>query len=101
MCRINIGGIKLSYEVIDCDNKLVVIKAPYTTMIYGDLLNTLLELRKYFMNECNAKEVIVTCDNIDYETLDIKDALTIVNKRISELFTLKEKLLEDMNNENS
>lgn len=93
MEKININGIELSYEIIDCANKLVIIKVP-NTVILSTPVDNLIELRNYFIDECNAKNAIVVCNDIDFETMDKQDTLNLINKYISELFRLKEKLLE-------
>lgn len=95
MPKLNINGIKASYDAIDCTDKLVIMKIPYD--IINDKKNhkSLMELCKYIKNERNAKDVLVLSDNISFETMDTDEAIYRINFYIHELRKIKAKLKEE------
>ena len=92
MPKLNIDGIKASYDVIDC-NKVVVLKLPHHIYNNQDAFNNVVDLTKCLKKIYNAKWLIYTVDTIDFETMDKDEAINKINDFINELNNVKEKLI--------
>lgn len=92
MAKLSINGIKMSYEAIDCTDKLVIIKA--TTEHIGSSDKALAVASECF-KKYGAKRVIAVSNNIDLETMDTETAICKIDDYIDCLHRLKEELLED------
>lgn len=100
MPKLNINGYKVSYDAIDCKDKILVFKIPHA--IFNNcyaLRNQLSEVSKELMKAHGAKRIITMVTEIDYETMDTDQAINMINDCINELNKIKEVLLEE-NEEN-
>jgi CCR4-NOT transcriptional regulation complex NOT5 subunit len=98
MSTISINGIKYPCEYVDCKDKLFIIKAPASA-----LKNDYKELRsmgKYLKENQLAKEILFVAKDIDFETMNIDEAINYINSFIDELHCIKEQLLESEEDEN-
>ena len=92
MPKLSINGIRMSYEAIDCKDKLVVIKAAASDI---NSSSENLAVASKFFKECGAKKVIAVSNNIDFETMDVDTATYKINDYIDYLHKLKEELNEE------
>ena len=97
MPKLSIDGYKIGYDIVDCANKLVIIKIPYYYYA-NDIENTANKICKIIKEKCNAKTVIAVLDGVDFETMNINEAIYKIDEYINELHRIREELLEDEDN---
>ena len=95
MQRLNINGIKVSYDAIDLTDKILVIKAPSTTVQNIDFRSEINSIYKKFKELYNMKTILTFASDIDYETMDIDDAITYIDDAINTLISVKKELLKN------
>lgn len=97
MPKLSIDGIKFKYDCIDdCKDKIVVIKVPYHfTLIPNINFAKVIQKIMHIFKGYGAKQVMIMKEGVDFETMDTDKAIHMLNDYIDEFSRIKEKLLED------
>ena len=93
MSKLNIN-IEIEYEVVDCDNKLVIVKYSEDN---PPTMNDVRLIKGVMKEEFHAKRVIFVTDNIKFKIFDTNNSIEIIDDYINKLTVLKEELLEKDN----
>lgn len=95
MPKLSIDGVRTSYEVMDCTNKIVVLKIPYD--IYGDknTYNEVINLSKCLKKVHNVKTLICMVDTFNIDAVDKDKAIHMLDGYINQLNDVREKLLKN------
>lgn len=92
MPKLNIDGTKISYDTIDVDNKIVIAKVPSSS--FDNIHNGFKKFSKFLQEKCNAKNCFLFANDIDYDSMELPDAIRLIDDYINELYHIREELLE-------
>ena len=94
MPKLSIDGAQVSYEVLDCKDKVILIKVPYVILNnVGSMYSQIKTISKKLREDCGAKKIITIANDIDFESLDLKDAINKIDDYINQLYKIREELL--------
>ena len=88
---INVHHMEMKYEVIDCDDKIVVLRPPIT--IDARKYKALKAVSEYIKNDCGAREVVIVPEFIDdIDVGNIDHAISILDRSIESINKIKARL---------
>lgn len=91
MPKLSIDSNKIDYDIIDAKDKIIIIRPPYYLIQHE--YDSLVRLGKALKNNTDAKYIMMVCKDVDYETMDIDEAINMINSTIDELYHIKEELM--------
>lgn len=99
MLKLNINSAEIEYDIMDCTDKVVVLKVPMA--VTNDELEVIRKTTKHIKETCNAKEVVCIPEYIKFKVRSVDKTLHILNRLITKLNCDKKKLerLKDKNEE--
>lgn len=85
---------EIDYDVIDCTDKVVIFKIPAMDgKTYRGIFDALENVMKIIKETYNPKKVLAIPACIDFETMDVKEAIYKIDEYIKELHRIREDLL--------
>lgn len=87
---INVHHVEMNYEVIDCDDKIVVLRPP--ALLDTRKYKALKAVSEYMKNDCGAREVITIPDFINFEVGNIEQAINILDRTMESINKIKNRL---------
>ena len=93
MQRLNVHHMDIPYDVVECEDKVVVLNIP--SDIDDRKYKAIKAIMHYIKDNCGAKEVITIPDIIDFKSMEVNDAINLINDHINSLHAIKEEILLD------
>ena len=100
MQKLNIDGMEIELDVVDCKDKIVVLTIPAVTS--GDRVKAIKQLSHAINETCGAKAVITVPKYVSFKVRSIDKTIHILDRLIKKLTSDRKKLekLENKNEQN-
>ena len=88
---LNIHHMEMKYEVIDCDDKIVVLRPP--AVIDARKYKALKAVSEYMKSQCGAREVVIVPEFIsDMEVSNVEHTIELLDRTIEGINKIKARL---------
>lgn len=98
MPKLSIDDMNIEYDIVDCTDKIVVLKTPMA--VSKDKLMGINEAIRNIKETCNAKDVIAIPQYMSFSVRSIDKTINILNRLIIKLTKDKERLESMRDNKN-